>query len=337
MASGNSGRQSDSSIEDLPLVTLGEGERVLGTVMFNWTKWFRWLLLAVILAGVGAVSLLLALGPVDDEVSALLFMAGIPALVAALLIFVLVYFAKRRSGAVLTNRRLVVSVAVWLLHHATIETRIVDIRGLVTYQTTFDRLFGKGALRVESSGTDISLHVSGFDDLADEIRSQQNRLREGDIGPTGAPSAGQTGPTTPGTPGPASGTTGPTAEAGAEPGQAPASPSSPESTTGTTGGPVSESSASSGHRENDRTSRDRPTGGDRKGSSEQQGDEETTPRTTDDHTTTRDDDQADETGDGDSMDDSNQSVEAEPDETTDQTDDDERNPSANSRGEEHEE
>jgi len=149
-------------------ITLLEGEQVLESVRPSWINWWKLLFVAVILALVGLVFFS------GGELG-----VGLLALVIGGLFIVYTHFARKRSQYIVTNQR--VKKRVGLARRSTGETRIAKIRGLVTEQSFFERIVGKGRVLIDSGAASGKLGIKGIanhEGLANTIREQQRRIEE---------------------------------------------------------------------------------------------------------------------------------------------------------------
>lgn len=147
-------------------ITLLEDEHILESVRPSWINWWKVLGLAVLLALVGLGFF------AGGEVG-----IGLIALVLSGLFIVYTNYARKRSQYIVTNQR--VKKRVGLARRSTGETRIAKIRGLVTEQSLFERLIGKGRVLIDSGAASGKLGIKGIanhEKLANTIREQQRRI-----------------------------------------------------------------------------------------------------------------------------------------------------------------
>ena len=140
-----------------------EGEVVLENRHPDWSNWPK-------ATGLGMIFVLGALGAIAGGSIGGFF----GSVVVAGLLFGYVYLARKSSRYIVTNQR--VKKKVGLVSSTTGETRISDIRSLATSQSLMERLLGKGAVQIDSTGAGgtIGIHgVSEHEDLAKVIRNQQ--------------------------------------------------------------------------------------------------------------------------------------------------------------------
>mgnify|MGYP000530740614 CR=1 FL=1 len=123
------------------LAHLEEGEEVLGNISYGWSSYLRLIILGIITA---------------------------PILIG-LVILLHVYQAKRKSGCVVTNYR-VVQTTGGLFSSETTEIRLEDIRSISTYDS-----FGSGGVKLDTGAGEISVGATNPREMANVIREQKNK------------------------------------------------------------------------------------------------------------------------------------------------------------------
>ncbi len=124
------------------LAHLEDGEEILGNVAYGWSSWSRLIIVGLITAP---------------------FLIGI-------VILLHVYQAKRKSGCVVTNYRIVQTTG-GLLSSQTHEIRMEDIRSISTYNSAISG----GGVRLDTGAGEISIGTTNPRELANTVREQKNR------------------------------------------------------------------------------------------------------------------------------------------------------------------
>ncbi|AKU09881.1 hypothetical protein [Haloferax gibbonsii] len=130
------------SSQQAALAHLEGDEEVLGSVDFSWLSFWRYLLIGLLLTPIGV----------------------------GLLIFPLVYRAKKKSGCMITTRRIIHTESS-LFSSATREVQIKDIRSI----SNVDGLVG-GGVRVDTGGGHIQIGVRNSAEMMNVIREQMRRI-----------------------------------------------------------------------------------------------------------------------------------------------------------------
>jgi len=147
-------------------ITLLDGEYVLANEHPSWSSWA----VSIIVGGGFALAALSAAAQGESGT------AGTGIIVAGLILGY-VYYSRSRSRYVVTTERIKKDVG--LLRSSTGEVRITDIRSLNTGQSIFERLAGKGNVKIDSGGSGGELGINGVSDheeLAHKIREQQQKV-----------------------------------------------------------------------------------------------------------------------------------------------------------------
>ncbi|MFC7202341.1 PH domain-containing protein [Haloferax namakaokahaiae] len=134
--------QRDIPQAQADLVSLHEGEEVLGTVSFHWLNW-----LGQIVIGLVALPL---------------FGLGLPVLF-------LVHRAWKKSGCIVTDKRIIHMMAD-IGSVETIEIRWDDIRSISTYEA-----FGGGGVKLDTGAGEIAIKVTNPREMASVLREEMNR------------------------------------------------------------------------------------------------------------------------------------------------------------------
>lgn len=168
---GESGLRSGSEIGELHQdstdgISVLTDEIVMENVHPSWTNWPITLGLAMLF---GLVALM--------NIAQLELSNAVGSLIVVGLLVGYVYLARKRSRYVVTNQRVVSNVG--LLRNSSDETRIKDIRSMATKQGLLERLFRKGSVKIDSTGADGHLDITGVknhEQFANVIRERQREL-----------------------------------------------------------------------------------------------------------------------------------------------------------------
>ncbi|MFW5918651.1 MAG: PH domain-containing protein [Halanaeroarchaeum sp.] len=149
-------------------ISLLAEEVVLANRHPDWSNWPKSIIL-------GSIFALGALGAIAGGE----FGGFFGSVIVAGLIFGYVYLARKSSRYIVTNQR--VKKNVGLIRNSSGETRLNDIRSLSTSQGLIERIFGKGAVQIDSTGAGGTLSIRGVSDheeLANIIREQQQKAKD---------------------------------------------------------------------------------------------------------------------------------------------------------------
>lgn len=124
------------------LANLEPDESVLGNVEYGWWSYAMWIIIGVLTTP----------------------------LLIGFLILGLVYRAKKRSGCVITNHRIVQSKA-GLLSLTTNEVRMSQIRRISTYEA----FLGGSGVKVDAGAGGLRIPVTNPREMANAIREQKNK------------------------------------------------------------------------------------------------------------------------------------------------------------------
>jgi len=153
--------------EQADLVSLADDEQVLGNVTFYWSNWWKQILLATFLFGMGLV--LIVRGEIENGP-----VIGLALVLVSFGMFVLIYRAREKSGCVITTKRIVLSKA-QMLAVKTTEVRMRDIRSIITTQSGMQSLLDTGNVKVDTGAGDINIGARNVEELAAVIRREKNR------------------------------------------------------------------------------------------------------------------------------------------------------------------